>query len=399
MLRRVLRVGLLAGMVACAPSLDTGEWGNVRYFGDLLGAPPMRLVPPLTDRAGNVYVLYGAPNRQDTQVFVGRVSGGWSGGCAAHRGLYGLHGFVGRTQERVWYWSGTALVEVNGPTGACRQILANDPVSGTELAFLGVAPYVDETPSRRFAYALVQGATGAPTFLMVDLDRRLPFNTTAFDVDSEGEIVVIGTGVWRKTKNTLFVVRAEGATRAYFLDRLGSVSQQFELDVPPGLEAYSVPGFLEFSDDGVGAGVTTRGRLLVVTREEGRLVDPPFALEGVLAWGGRVYATGLEGGDPVLAEVRGLGEFGDTLPFTSARLGQIALSRPLDVSDERGEPARLRTWDQPTTAIGNHVLLSPWTIDAYTLDSAGWLIAGPSFDSGVEPVTATAFAPLGVEIP
>ncbi len=255
----------------CASTLAPGEWGTFRYFGDILGEPPMRLLPPLTDRDGNIYALYGDLGRADTQVFVGRINGGWSGGCSAHRGIYGLHGFVGRSQDRVWYWSGDALVEVDGQTGACNQILRDDPVSGTELSFLGIAPYIDETPSRRFTYALVQGGTGEPQFLMVDLDKALPFNVVPFPEELR-DIAVLGTGAWVAERSSVFLVNWDSEIAAFFVDRFGQIQATVGVNLPPNPQPYTILGYLEFSDSGVGVGVMSTGGVFVLTLQGGGAV-------------------------------------------------------------------------------------------------------------------------------
>lgn len=395
-----MRLSALALLLAsgCGQTLAPGSWGTFRYFGDILGEPPMRLLPPLTDRDGNIYVLYGDPGRADTQVFVGRVDRGWSGGCSAHRGIYGLHGFLGRSTDRVWYWSGDALVEVDGKTGACNQILRDDPVSGTELSFLGLAPYIDETPSRRFTYALVQGGTGEPQFLMVDLDEALPFNTVPFPEEIAGDLSVLGTGAWTAQRSAVFVVDWGRDVAAFFIDRFGQIQATVEVDLS-GESAYAIPGFIEFADSGVGAGVMSSGEVFVLTLQGGSAIEAPFTVGGVLRWRGEVYVTGTDGDEPVIARVTPAGELADAVPFTSSIVASNGLDRKITVNDERGDPARSRSWEEPRTAIGEHPLISPWSIDAYTLWSTGWLVAGPNFDSGVEPVTAVAFAPVGLEVP
>ncbi|MBX2797252.1 MAG: hypothetical protein KTR31_06290 [Myxococcales bacterium] len=398
-MRTIGWVALLLTAASCTPQLPSGEWGTLRYFGNLLGEPPMRLLPPLTDRQGNVHVLYGAPDRADTQVFVGRRSGGWTGGCSAHRGVGGVHGFVGRSDERTWYWSGTALVEVDGRTGACSQILRDDPVSGTELLFLGVAPFIDETPSRRFAYALVQGATGAPQFLMVDLDSALPFNSTPLEAEDRGSVEVIGTGAWTALRITVFVVRRDGETVVLFVDRFGDIQRQLVVDLPNDVGAYGIQGMMQFSDGGIGAGLIGGDRVLVVSVNEARVRDVGFEAQGLLRFSGRLFVTGEDGDGLAIAEVGADGTLGATQPFRSARIATNGLDGEIAVNDERGDPARPRSWTDPVSAIGSRPLVSPYPIDSYTLWSAGWLVAGPNFDSGVEPVTAVAFAPVGVELP
>ena len=33
--------------MGCTPSLSEGQWGTFRYFGEIRGEPPMRLLPPI----------------------------------------------------------------------------------------------------------------------------------------------------------------------------------------------------------------------------------------------------------------------------------------------------------------------------------------------------------------
>ena len=82
-------IGLFVlGLSACSPPLENGEIGNIRYFGEISGDVPMRMLPPITDRDGNVYVAYGDRNRSDTEIWAGRASGGWNSACKGHRGAF-----------------------------------------------------------------------------------------------------------------------------------------------------------------------------------------------------------------------------------------------------------------------------------------------------------------------
>ncbi len=390
--------------VGCGPTLQPGELGPLRYFGDLLGEAPMRLLPPITDRSGNLYVLYGAVDRIDTTVYVGQALGGWSGGCQAHRGTDGVHGWVGRTDDRAWYWAGSALVEVDGLTGACQEVLRNDPVSGTELDFLAVAPRVDDTPSHRYAYALVQGVTGDPQFVVIDLDGNLPFNPLQFPADDPDVITVVGTGAWEAKRQSAFVVSyEEGSSRTaavLYLDRLGQLVNSAPLDLPGDLEPYTVPGDIAFNDQGIGIGVFGDGRILVVSQTTGGIIEADGWLpEGAFTWQGTVYVVGSDGNTPAIAAVTPAGEVGSPVAFAAAQQAQERLASPVQVNDERSAPSRLRDWDAPRSAIGTLPLVSPYPLDAYTTSSTGWLVAGPDFASGVEPVTAVAFAPIGLAVP
>ena len=50
------------------------------------------------------------------------------------------------------------------------------------------------------------------------------------------------------------------------------------------------------------------------------------------------------------------------------------------------------------TAIGSWPFMTPHPLDAYALETTGWLIAGPSFES-VQVRTALAFGPVGMTVP
>ena len=75
----------LTGTVGCKSGLlNSGEWGTLRYFGELTGIPEvewdeednnealLELIPPISDRNGNIYVLYEDPNG-DSVVYVGAI--------------------------------------------------------------------------------------------------------------------------------------------------------------------------------------------------------------------------------------------------------------------------------------------------------------------------------------
>ncbi len=401
--------GLLSALtIGCADTpVEPGEWGTVRYFANVLGEPPLRLIPPLADRAGNTYVLYGAPDWFNTLVSRLSVTGDRPTTCDpdpadTDPGVYGLHGWVGRSLDRVWYWTGTALVEV-GSTGSCEYVLRTDPVSNTEVRFVGVAPAVDDTPSRRFATALVQGGTGAYSFTLVDLDRRLPFNTEAFppgqnDVEVD-DLRVVATGALEAERQSVFVVAYSKQVQAFFLDRLGQEVARRDVALPVDTPAYAVLGFLQFDDGGRGAGLLPDGRLFTLSRRDSAVVTPPFDAQGILRWQGELFVTGTEGGTPVVARLDPNGDLTGTVDFRTVIRAEEALLDGSFVNDERSRPLRRDRWDIVQSGIGERPLITPWPVDPYTNASVGWLLAGPSFATGIEPVTAVGFAPLGVEVP
>lgn len=142
----------MAASVGCkSGTLESGDWGTLRYFGELVGTPesrldgsesdlPLELFPPTSDRDGNVYVLYEDINGNSI-VYVGQALSGWSKGCPAgeeplpHAGPDEpqVHGFLGTSDSKAWYWTGDGLAQVTGSTGECKQILDKDPLTVTDL--------------------------------------------------------------------------------------------------------------------------------------------------------------------------------------------------------------------------------------------------------------------------
>src|SRR5437899_3216851 len=102
-------LALAAPLVAagCLEYLSPGEIGTPRYFGQARGTVPLNLLPPISDRDGNAYVLYGSTTTPEVNVYVGPSEGGWYSGCSLTEGSARfMHGWVGRAQSRAWYWSG-----------------------------------------------------------------------------------------------------------------------------------------------------------------------------------------------------------------------------------------------------------------------------------------------------
>src|SRR5262249_48640118 len=101
-----LLVGMLAG---CVDYLAPGEGGAIRYFGGVGSTPgmPLPMLPPISDRDGNSYVLAGLQTNPFVTAFTGQAGGGWASGCTLHKNdNRGTHGWVGRAQSKAWYWSG-----------------------------------------------------------------------------------------------------------------------------------------------------------------------------------------------------------------------------------------------------------------------------------------------------
>lgn len=391
--------------MGCTPSLSEGEWGTFRYFGEIRGEPPMRLLPPDTDREGHVYVLFGdTAGGENSVVYTGTPAGDWSSGCTAHRGIEGLRGFVGHSDDRAWYWSGDALVAVDGPTGSCRELLSRDPVSLTELYFEGVIPKVDETPSRRNLIALVQGSVDPlPYHVVIDLDQETYSEAVQFTPSDAADVVVLGTGADEDGSGGVMVVAytrsGDVVFEAVFVGRSGSPTDRVVLDMDSSLAVSGgIEGFIRGNSDDLWAALLADGNLLLFDDRSGFVtsvgnMDPV----GVQAWDGNLYLTGLADGLPVIAEIDENGGLGTVGSWKAAIETQSELDKGIRVRDERHSPARASSWDDVESAIGEWPLLSSHPLDSYTLQSTGWLVAGPGYETGVEPFSAVAFAPVGVE--
>jgi len=390
---------VFALLLACAQPLAPGEWGTFRWFAELKGESPMRLLPPASDRDGNVYVLYGDSTNPESIVYTGAALGGWTGGCRAHRGVRGLHGFVGRSDSRMWYWAGDALSTVSGETGACREVLSSDPVTGTQLLFLGVIPRVSETPSHRYLPALVQGSSDTtPFYVTVDLDEDRYFDAIRFEPEGAETVVVAGTGADPVADEGVFVVTyalGEGLyTRAVFVAGDGRKRLR-TLEVPEVLSQDSILGFVQFSASGTGAALLDDGRLLRISRDQ-VFIDAIAGIEpaGVQTWNGSLYLTGLVDGVPSIQKIEANGASG-AKAWAASRAAFSDLGA-ISVLDERSDPAYSTDWAEAQTAIDYAPLMSPWPLDVYTTTSTGWLVAGPAYEAGAEPFTAVAYAPVGV---
>ena len=130
--------------------------------------------------------------------------------------------------------SACAVAVVDGNTGSCDEVLSTDPVTGTTLTFLGVAPQVYETPSRTRMLAMVRGATDAiPYYVRIDLDEESYLDPTPFSPADAQDITVLGTGADPVTREGIFVVSYLAGGRqviAQFVDEDGNVSDPKNVD-------------------------------------------------------------------------------------------------------------------------------------------------------------------------
>lgn len=412
----VLAVALSAG---CIEYLEPGEPGEIRYFGEVRGEAPLRLIPPVTDRNGNVYVLFGSHDQNFVEVFVGHQAGGWSSGCSLHKGdSRGAHGWIGRDTDRAWYWSGDAVIEVSGRTGSCQRVIDRDPASNANLLFKGAIPMVRETPSRTYFVGLIQSpADRVPFFVVVDLDIQRYTSVTTFDPGDASNVVVLGTGADRDSDTGFVAVRYERGdavvVEGLFLNLEGEIIGRAEIDGGEDIPEDGIAGYLQSVDGEIAVGVVrpyvpegevdpVPAQLMVFDRRSGNgRVSPITALDavGVHRRDDRLYLAGSNGSDPGLAPLSTTGEPRSPVVWQASERFRGVLGDEVRVLDDRSDPRRGVTWLDPLSAIGPFHFVSEHSPDVYAEDSTGWLIAGPSFTVSGEPRTSVAFAPVGISYP
>ena len=424
--------------VGCqAGTLESGDWGTLRYFGELTGSPEARLdeddsdlrlelIPPTSDRDGNVYVMYEDINGNSI-VYVGHALSGWSKGCPAGEEPLPhatateaqVHGFLGTSDSKAWYWTGDALAQVNGKTGECKQILDKDPLTVTDLRVVAAVPYVHETPARRTLTAWVQGVNDAynrlpPYQVVVDLDLRRYVAYNAFEPEDATCVDVLGIGSNDEQEEGVIVVaynfdgnrRVEARTINAQGDTVGIapiVMSNSDLYVcsDSGNETPEpkIIGQLQANDDGVYAGLLSNGQMLAFNEEGGSSRTlPNFEAQGMIKKNGDLWISGVADGRPVLGKVQPSGSVETVIRWESSELAAQGLQGEVSVLDQRYQPAEPIAWDSPVTAMGEWPFISPYPIDEYAIDTTGWLVAGPSFESTLTR-TAVAFGPVGITVP
>lgn len=387
----------------CIGEPEPGEYGLFRYVGNVRGEAPLNLLPPISDRDGNAYVLYGNLDLLEVELFVGGSSGGWRGGCTVTFGNdFGVHGFVGRSQGQAWYWSGDALVGVFGGGGECYRVLEFDPTSGTRLAFRAVVPWVRETPSRLTTLAYLQSPTDAlPYVAVIDLDRNIYTNIERFDPKSAANVEILGVGGNRSDGEGVVVVRYQlgeaTRTEARFYDFDGNEIESVDLSGLDAIGPYGYVGFIQSDDQGLYAGLDNIGNVTLFDKSGGSIEGVGGMIPaGIHSWEGRLYVVGSDNGVPKIAPIDTAGNIGSTRKWNAAVAAQDNLGGEIDVVDDRSLPSRDVTWNDPRSAMGPNIFVHSHPLDHYADGTTTWLFAGPSFDAGGEPRTAIAYVPVGI---
>lgn len=394
----------------CLDTLEPGHLGTLRYFGEVRGVAPLALTPPTSDRDGNVYVLYGLPENPEAQVFSGKNVGGWASSCTATKGdKFGVHGWIGHTQKKAWYWSGTALVKVNGETTGCDQVLATDPTSRVELFFRAIVPWIRDSPSQTTVVALVEAVSDPlPHLVVIDLTNSVYLQNEEFSPTDATQVQVLGVGASRPSGAGFFLLKyllaGKQIVEGRFISSLGKTEASVPITIPAGsgeLTEYMIAGYLQTNAQGLVAGVDQQGRLFLFNRAGGHLESvTTMTPVGVHEWNGQLYLVGTRDGLPVVARIGDNGELGQPELWTSSQAAADALTQPLAIEDDRVKPRRRVEWSDTKNGIGAFPFLHPHTPDRYAPGTTGWVVAGPTevFGGGTQR-TSVAFAPVGISYP
>jgi hypothetical protein len=428
----------LCGSAGCRTGLlENGEWGTLRYFGELAGVAPsrfdsdnaqpvMELIPPISDRNGNTYVLYEEPTGGSV-VYVGEALGGWSKGCPAGEEMLPnvdvteaqVRGFLGASDDMAWFWAGDALVQVSGETGACKQILDKDPLTVTDLRVMAALPYIHETPARRTVSAWVQGSNDAisrrpPFEVVVDLDLRRYVSYKEFEPSDARCVDILGVGGSDSREEGVVVVAynldGERIVEARIIDATGHTTFNVPLSLDDS-DVYAcdefgeptpepkIVGQLQANDRGVYAAILTNGQLLAFNEKGGDARKlPDFDAQGLVRFDGELWVSGTLDDRPVIGQIQADGQVQKVVQWTTSENAARALQGKISVLDQRYQPAEPIAWRSPVTAVGSWPFISPFPLDEYALNTTGWLVAGPSFESTLSR-TAVAFGPVGIAVP
>jgi hypothetical protein len=395
----------LALTLSCTDHLSSGSWGTFRYIGRVVGQPPLQLLPPISDRNGNVYTLYGGIGLPKVAAFVSVTAGGSFQSCTLTKGdTFGAHGWAGFTFDRAWYWSGDALVLVPS-TGACAPVLDVDPSTNVDLLFRAVVPWVRDAPSRTTLVALIQSPLDpVPFSTLVDLGSGIATNVTQFQPSDATGVAVLGVGA-DPANGVGFVLlsfteNGVAQMEGLFFDEAANLVATAPVTgaAPP---EYGILGYLEPTAHGNVVGLTSTGSLVTFSRSGGSVsgIDPSITPVGVHTFESQPWLVGTANGKPVVAPIDDNGQVGPAVEWTSSEQAASALAGPLVLNDDRSLPVRTTTWSTVTTAIGSSPFLAPESPWPEAPGTTLWAVAGPEFSMGVQTITSIAIAPVGISYP
>ena len=396
--------------VACSATLGDGEVGTLRYAGRVKGLTPLAILPPVSDPAGNIYVLNGSIDVPETHAIVGPAGGGWKANCNLTKGdSMGAHGWTGYAAARAWYWSGAALVAVSGTDGGCHAVLDRDPSTNEDLLFKAVMPGVRNLAERTTVPAFVQSPSDtAPFSALVDLDAEILTNVNPFDPANAEDVQVIGVGGVRESERGVVLVQYRLAARAFLELRSydGDANPTSRVAVSGGPYApYAVQGYLQLDDAGLVAGLVQStdagGALMLLTADAGGGdVKAISGIEpvGVHRWGGALWLVGLQDRAPAVAPIV-RGGIGAVVRWASSQNVASTFQGTTTVRDDRSLPSRQTTWSDVRTATGAWPFLGAHSLAEHAPGTALWTFAGPAVTDSALKLTSFAVAPCGVTYP
>lgn len=392
---------------SCAESLGEGQLGTPRALAYVLGSPPdMQVLPPISDRSGNIYVLAGSRKAPETSAFVMRTGGGVRAGCNVTKGdRVGPVGWVGFAADRAFYWAGSALVQLSW-SGDCRRMFDRDPVTGTDLFFRAVFPWVADRPSRTTAVALVQASSDPnPLTVILDLTEGGQVITTprAFEPPGARNVVVHGVGASATLRQGFLVTSFQDGdvtrVEARFYDEEGALLSRVGIPDPGTIPPLGFVGFLQANDAGLVAGLTEDKRILLFDRSGARWVEPRgMEPVGVHVWKGALWLVGTTQNQPAVASIADNGAIGGPIAWDSSNRILGELGGPIEVTDDRAPPRRTMRFDTPRPT-SRFPLVTAHASHPYATDGTLTLIAGPTIGDGPGAYTLLAVAPVGVLYP
>lgn len=401
-------------LAGCTGTPAPGELGTPRFFDQVRGGTPLPMAPPIHDRDGNAYVAYGDLDTLEVAAYVGHLGRGWSGSCnvLAEAAQYGLHGWLGRSQNRAWYWAGTALVRLRGTSGDCRRLLRTDPTSGARIDFLGILPNVRLTPSLTSMVALIKSPTDPLPFVgLIDLNAVRYISLEEFEPSNASEISVLGVGADQDLQEGVMVLRytvgEQVRTEARFYDFDANLLETVRLSGLENTREYGLRGYLQADESGLWAGLdygTDRAGMpvspplvLVLDKSGGEVKNPNLEVPvGIHKWEGKLYLVGESGGAPAVSAFDAGGDLTSPDRWDASLEFADNLGSRIQVLDDRALPSRRVNWNNPRTAMGRFPFLSEHSLDPYADGTTAWLIAGPTFQTSGDDRTAVAYVPAGI---
>lgn len=412
---RILALAATAALTfACTSTLDPDEHNDFRYVGIVQGNYPLDLFPPVSDREGNIYTLWGGPAQSAVAVYVSRPYGRSSVVCDHTKGDANggaPHGWVGFGADSAWYWAGEALVQVRG-SGSCFPVLDRDPGTDANLFFRAVVPWIrDPVFAPTTTIALVQSSVDATPFTtLVNLDANIMVSARAFSPPNATDVRVIGVGadpvgrygVILLTYNVGDEVRLEG--RFYDEEANETAIAPIRYDGAPPRE-YGVAGYLQVNAKGLVIGLLPNGEqgpTVVTFDRSAGLIQPLQASMtpvGVHAWMGGLYVVGLDGEKAVIAPIDNSGVIGAMTTWDWNLRTSGSLPELLEIVDDRSVPARNTYWNKPRPASGTYFFMHPHAPFRHAEGTGIALIGGPQFQTTGITRTAFAMAPMGISYP